>query len=158
MLRKLILILSLTMTFNSYATSTEAFKVVQDFFAATSANDYNAIRNSATNDFQLLEIDEIWDMDFLIKLMKKGNGEVKRRNFFNIIKQVQSGDMLWISYWNKAEFSFKDNPPRPVFWLESVVLIKQNNRWLIQMLHSSRVPAEKLANDIQFEEYIPNIG
>ena len=154
MLRKFILIFCLTMVFNSHANSTEAFKVVQDFFAATSANDLQAVRNSATKDFQLLEIDEIWDMDFLINLMEKANKEVKRRNFFKVVKQVNNENMIWISYWNKAEFSFKDNPPRPVFWLESVVLIKQNNHWLIQMLHSSRVPAEKLPKDIKFEEYI----
>jgi len=142
------------LNFNGYAQETQEFKVVQDFFAATSAHDYQAIRESVTTDFQLLEIDEIWTMDYLIKLMKKSNKAVKRRNFFKPIKQVKKDKMLWLSYWNKAEFSFKEQPSRAVYWLESVVMVKENNQWLIQMLHSSRVKVEKLPKDIQFNEYI----
>jgi len=142
------------LNFNGYAQETQEFKVVQDFFAATSAHDYQAIRESVTTDFQLLEIDEIWTMDYLIKLMKKSNKTVKRRNFFKPIKQVKKDKMLWLSYWNKAEFSFKEQPSRAVYWLESVVMVKENNQWLIQMLHSSRVKSEKLPKDIQFKEYI----
>jgi len=152
-----ILLFTLLLTalnFNGYAQDTLEFKVVQDFFAATSAHDYQAIKGLATTDFQLLEIDEIWNMDYLIQLMKKANKAVKRRNFFKPIKQVKKDNMLWLSYWNKAEFSFEEQPARAVYWLESVVMVKENNQWLIQMLHSSRVKVEKLPKNIQFNEYI----
>ena len=85
------------MSFSSYSKEAP-FKVVQDFFAATSAYDYEGLRNAGTDDFELLEIDAIWDIDFLIKVVKSHEGQSQRRNFFNVITQKIKGDMLLVSY------------------------------------------------------------
>ena len=149
-------LLILSVSFNSHSNQDTPFKVVQDFFAATSAFDVKGLRAACTEDFQLLEIDELWDMDFLVKLTKRSEGKFQRRNFFSVIKQEMKGDMVWISYWNKAEFvdHGEVNKKNEAFWLESVVLIRKNNEWKIQMLHSSRAKPEKIPQDVVFEEYV----
>jgi hypothetical protein len=36
-------------------------------------------------------------------------------------------------------------------------MVKENNQWKIQMLHSSRAKADKIPKDVVFEEYIPKV-
>lgn len=155
-IQHLTFLLILLISFNSYSKQDVPFKVVQDWFAATSAFDIEGVRAAGTEDFQLLENDQLWDMDFLAKIIKRSEGKHQRRNFFSVIKQQMKGDMVWISYWNKAEFADVgevDNK-REYFWLESVVLVKNNNQWKIQMLHSSRAKKEKIPVDVVFVEYV----
>ncbi len=39
-------------------------------------------------------------------------------------------------------------------WLESVVLVEDEGRWKMQLMHSTRVSLESVPTDIVFEEYI----
>jgi len=68
--------------------------------------------------------------------------EYSRRNYFNVIKVKSSGDIAWVSYWNKAFFT-KGELVEVVVWLESAVLIRSDNNWKIQMLHSTKIKPEK---------------
>jgi len=146
----LLIFLSLTITSTSYAQEAP-FKVVQELFSAMSAVDHKKMQSLVTGDFQLLEVGEDWDIKDLIAVIKPS--DYRRRNFFHVINSRVHGDIAWVSYWNKATFS-KGEVNEAVAWLESAVLVKENSRWKIQMLHSTRIPAEKIPSDIVLTEYI----
>ena len=51
------------------------------------------------------------------------------------------GTTAWITYVNRGSLEDKSGKQN-LSWLESAVLRKQNGAWLIQFLHSTRVPVE----------------
>lgn len=126
------------------------FKAVEVLFSAMTEVDHAKMKSVVTNDFQLLEVGEDWDMDQLIAVVKPS--EYSRRNYFSIIKTKISGEFAWVSYWNKATFT-KGESLETVAWLESAVLVKENNSWKIQMLHSTKLKPENLPKDIVLIEH-----
>ena len=133
--------------------SESPFKAVQDLFAGMSAFDYQQMREVVTADFQLLEVGEVWTIDDLIRVVKPSGKKYERRNFFNVIKTSTHGNLVWISYWNKAEF-LVEGQKSEVAWLESAVMVKTDKHWKIQMLHSTRIKPERLPANIKLEEYV----
>jgi hypothetical protein len=134
----------------SHGTENTPFVTVQEFFAATSASDHNRLRAIATEDFQLLEVGEVWDIDKLISVIQPT--DMKRLNYFNLISTKVMENVAWVSYWNKAKFVRGDNEGQ-AYWLESAVLIKSNSKWRIQMLHSTRINEEQFPRDILMTEF-----
>jgi hypothetical protein len=145
-----ILIFTLLISVNVYGNEA-VFKPVQVLFSAMSAIDHVKMKSVVTNDFQLLEAGEDWRIDDLINVVK--SSEYKRRNFFGVIKTKISGDMAWVSYWNKATFN-NGQEESAVAWLESAVMIKMGSEWKIQMLHSTRIKAESIPKGILLNEYV----
>ena len=123
---------------------------MQNFFAATSAVDHSKLKALATEDFQLLEGGNIWDIDKLVSVIKPSDG--KRLNYFNLITTKINGNMAWVSYWNKAKF-VKGDEEFLMGWLESAVLVKENSQWRIQMLHSTRIKLDKFPKKIAMTEF-----
>ena len=131
------------------------FSAVQALFAAMSAYDEPAMRATSAPDFHLLEVGEVWDMDKLVSAVTSGDGAATRRNYFAVIDARIAGDRAWVSYWNRAVFTVSGGQPQKVEWLESAVMAKQGDRWLIEMLHSTRLGANQLIpDDIQLQEHL----
>ncbi len=145
-----------TILFLFLITSTAAhgqdvpFKAVKDLFSAISAVDHKKIKNIVTEDFQLLEVGEDWDINQLMDVVRPS--EYHRRNYFSVIRAETRGDISWVSYWNKATFT-KGESVEEVAWLESAVLVKKNNKWKVQMLHSTKLKPENLPKDLELTEY-----
>ncbi|MGJ8682447.1 nuclear transport factor 2 family protein [Paraglaciecola sp.] len=148
-IQKLIIFISLIISASTYAQDAP-FKAVQDLFSAISQVNHSKMKAVVTADFQLLEDGEDWDMNDLINVIKPSN--YVRKNYFNVVKTQSSGDFAWVSYWNKATFT-KGELTKDVVWLESAVLIKDANKWKIQMLHSTKIKPEKLPKNIVLTEY-----
>lgn len=119
-----------------------AFQPVKELFAAMSKHDGKAMQETATKDFQLLEHGEDWTMQQLIEAVQPKGKPYERKNFFCQIRAYEKGDVAWVSYWNKAEIR-RDSGLRIVVWLESAVLVKEDDRWKIQLLHSTRLDPDK---------------
>lgn len=147
--QQIILLVSLIVSSSSFGQE-NPFKAVQDLFAAMSAVNHTQMQELVTNDFQLLEVGEVWDLDDLIKVVNPS--EYSRRNYFNVITTKSNGNTAWISYWNKATFT-KNEVVETVVWLESAVLVKTNKSWKVQMLHSTKINPEKLPKNIVLTEY-----
>ena len=145
----LFLLVSLLVSATSFGQE-NAFKVVQDLFSAMSQVNHEKMKDSVTNDFQLLEDGENWNLTDLIKVVNPS--EYYRKNYFNVITTKVSGDVAWVSYWNKATFT-KGELIEEVVWLESAVLIKDNKVWKIQLLHSTKIKPENLPKHIVLTEY-----
>lgn len=132
-----------------------AMQTVKELFAAMSKHDGKAMQETATEDFQLLEHGEDWTMQKLIDAVQPKGKPYVRRNFFSQIRARESGDVAWISYWNKAEIKSQSGE-RNVVWLESAVLIKVEGRWKIQLLHSTRLAPEHYPKDVEWVEFVPS--
>lgn len=144
-----IIFISLTISASSFGQD-NPFKAVQNLFSAISEVNHTKMKNVVTNDFQLLEVGEDWDINDLIKVVNPS--EYTRKNYFNVIKTKINDDFAWVSYWNKATFT-KGELVENVVWLESAVIIKDGNNWKIQMLHSTKIKPENLPSNIVLTEY-----
>ena len=116
---------------------------ISNFFDGLSEIDANKLRAYTTDDFILLENGQLWNIDTLVKKMNDPkNAGIKRVNKFQFIKTEQNGNVAWVSYHNTADFSLNEKK-QTVNWLESAVLGKENGRWKIKLLHSTRVVLAK---------------
>jgi ketosteroid isomerase-like protein len=129
-----------------------AFQPVKELFAAMSKHDGKAMQATSTEDFQLLEHGENWTMRDLVDAVQPKGKPYERKNFFNQIRARQEGDVAWVSYWNKAEIS-RDGALRTVVWLESAVVVKENDRWKVQLMHSTRLDPDKYPKDIEWVQF-----
>lgn len=149
------LIFCLLLVANSsvYSAESKPFKSVQEVFVALSEYDLASIKQQTTADFHILEVGEVWDLQVIENIFNSTEKPLIRRNFFSVIREENHGEIAWISYWNRAEIT-SDEGISEMAWLESVVLIKQDNTWKLQMLHSTRIDLDKLPENIEFQEYI----
>jgi hypothetical protein len=127
-----------------------AFEPVKKLFAAMSEQDGKAMQDTSTVDFQLLEHGEEWTMQKLVAVVQANGKPHERRNFFKQIRARQTGDVAWVSYWNKAEIR-RATELRIIVWLESAVMVKVDDEWKIQLLHSTRVESGKTPKNIQWD-------
>lgn len=135
--------------------SSQPFSAVQALFAAMSAGDGAAMRASSVPDFHLLEVGEVWDMDKLVSAVTGSGGAAARRNYFAVIDDRIAGDRAWVSYWNRAVFKLPDGQTQNVEWLESAVMAKHGDRWLVEMLHSTRLSANQpIPEGADLQEYV----
>jgi len=137
---------------NDTVNDTPAFRAVQEFFAGLATFDENRMRNTMTDDFELLEMGEVWDTDKLVNTVMPYKGMIKRQNFFDLITYKHNGDSVWVSYWNKAQKQTSKGEKQDL-WLESAVIIKTDTGWKMQMLHSTGITNTDLPDDIAFTEY-----
>ncbi len=107
------------------------------FFNGLSLRNADSLKYYTTEDFQLLEDGEVWNMDTLVnKMSSRKSSDIIRINHFDFITTRFQGKMAWVSYRNTAEFR-KGEKKQLVKWMESAVLIKTAGRWKVQMLHST---------------------
>ncbi|MCU0719210.1 MAG: nuclear transport factor 2 family protein [Pirellula sp.] len=129
-----------------------AFQPVKELFAAMSKHDGKAMREYSTEDFQLLEHGEEWTMQKLVDAVQPKGDPYERKNFFKQIRARQEGDVAWISYWNKAEIR-RNSGLRTVVWLESAVVVKEGDKWKVQLLHSTRLESDKYPKNIEWVQF-----
>lgn len=131
-----------------------AFQPVKELFAAMSKHDGNAMQETSTEDFQLLEHGEVWTMEKLVDAVQPKGKPYERKNFFSQIRARQNGNVAWVSYWNKAEIR-RESGLRSVVWLESAVMVREDDRWKVQLLHSTRLDADKHPKTIKWVQFEP---
>lgn len=118
-------------------------QVVQNLFDEVWAGyDETAITKYQTEDFLLLEHGKIWNNDTIANWCKKtktGVQDTERINNFERIKARKNGDKLWLAYHNYGTFK-KDTTTYQRAWLESVVAVKEDSIWKLELMHSTRQP------------------
>lgn len=129
-----------------------AFQPVKELFAAMSKHDGKAMQETSTEDFQLLEHGEDWTMQKLVDAVQPKGNPYERKNFFRQIRARQQGNMAWVSYWNKAEIR-GESGLRTVVWLESAVMVREDDRWKVQLLHSTRLESDNYPKNIEWVQY-----
>ena len=128
-------------------TDAEDFKAVEQivqgvFDSVWAAKKEDAILKHQTNDFILLEHGEIWTNDTIAnwcKAAKLRDDGTKRINNFDFFKAKKEGNRIWMAYHNYATFK-KDTIKGKYQWLESIVAVKNDSTWKLEMMHSTRIP------------------
>lgn len=114
---------------------------VRSMFAAFSADDVDKFHAVTTPDFYAFDVGKRFERDALMELITKAHaaGTVIVWNITEPAVHLH-GEVAWITYVNDG--SVQDaSGTKQVSWLESAILRKQDGRWRVQFLHSTRVPA-----------------
>jgi uncharacterized protein (TIGR02246 family) len=107
--------------------------------------DSKKIEDYHTKDFLLLEHGEVWNNDTIANYVNKAILKTPlptRINSFEFIDIKIDGDIAWVAYTNNAVISLEGKIIREAQWLESVVAVRTENGWRLQMMHSTRVKKE----------------
>lgn len=95
-----------------------------------------------TDDFILLEHGEVWTNDTITNWCKRAkirDTGMKRINSFDFFEAKREGNKIWMAYHNYATLK-RDTLVRKAQWLESIVAVKQDSIWKLELMHSTRVP------------------
>ncbi|WP_024607708.1 nuclear transport factor 2 family protein [Pseudoalteromonas sp. TAB23] len=139
-------------TFLIFSTSIHAkdnniFTPVSDLFLAVSNVDHTQMRAAVDDSFLLLEHGEVWTINDFINVVKPS--DFVRTNYFSVINSRVVGDVAFINYWNKANIK---NTERSIdiYWLESAVVSKVGDKWLLSQMHSTRLPQDEIPKGVTF--------
>ncbi|MEM9301300.1 MAG: nuclear transport factor 2 family protein [Pseudomonadota bacterium] len=154
-MRTLAAALMLGMSLQGTAANADAppFRTVQEVFASLSSVDMERLESLVTPEFELLEVGELWDLEKTVEVIAPTAGRFERRNFFHLISSEIRGDTAWVSYWNRAIYTTSEEV-RERAWLESAVLVRDEKRWKVRMLHSTRLTEGQLPEDVVLDEFI----
>lgn len=138
-MKKIILLFLLLPQF-SFAQSPkkqEVQQVIIRFFDALSVGNIPQIKAEVSDDFILLENGEVWTMDTLASKISRPKPEgFLRLNSFDFLETKIDKNRAWVYYKNKAEITSK-NRNTTIKWLESAFLIKEKDRWRMELMHST---------------------
>ena len=125
---------------------TKDFKAVEQvvqgvFDDVWSSKKAELISKYHTDDFILLEHGEVWTNDTIgnwCERAKKSDQGIERINTFDFFKTKREGNRIWMAYHNYATIK-KDTLVRKAQWLESIIAIKKDTVWKLELMHSTRV-------------------
>jgi ketosteroid isomerase-like protein len=125
----------------SAADETAAVKqAVKDVYSVFYANrDKQKYRTLLTDDYLLLENGEILDAEGDLALMPAANSDYRRTDAFNFHSLKIHGDTAYAVYFLKSKITDEKSGTRNREWLESAILRRSGSRWLMALLHSTRV-------------------
>jgi hypothetical protein len=117
---------------------------IVNLFEQFSNRDVEKLKSYCTDDIQILESGEIWNLDTLAKKITQNKAlDFKRVNnivFLNVCTENKVG---WTTYNNKADV-IKDGQHYKIHWLETAILEKQKKTWKVKVLHSTLMKREKI--------------
>lgn len=94
-----------------------------------------------TDDFILLEHGEVWTNDTIANWCERAklrDDGMIRINSFDFFKSKKEGNRIWMAYHNYATLK-RDTLERKAQWLESIVAVKKDSVWKLELMHSTRV-------------------
>ena len=109
------------------------------------------MRAAVDDSFLLLEHGEVWTIDDFVNVVKPA--DYIRTNYFSVINSRVEGNVAFINYWNKANFKNADKSA-DIYWLESVVVSKVGDKWLLSQMHSTRLPQGETPKGVTFIETV----
>jgi ketosteroid isomerase-like protein len=105
------------------------------FYAGLDKQKYRAL---LTEDYVLLEQGKLLDIEGDLALMPTPESGYKRADAFDFRSVRVHGDIAYAVYFLKSEI--KDaKGTRNREWLESAILRRSGSRWLMALLHSTRI-------------------
>ncbi|WP_289169474.1 nuclear transport factor 2 family protein [uncultured Pseudoalteromonas sp.] len=143
----LALLVLLIFSTSIHAKDNTIFTPVSDLFLAVSNFDHAKMRAAVDDSFLLLEHGEVWTIDDFVNVVKPA--DYIRTNYFSVINSRVEGNVAFINYWNKANFKNADKSG-DIYWLESVVVSKVGDKWLLSQMHSTRLPQGETPQGVTF--------
>jgi ketosteroid isomerase-like protein len=115
----------------------EAIK--NDYAVFSEGRDKKKYRSLLTDDYLLLENGELLDIEGDIALMHQPDPGYKRTDAFDFRSVKVHGDFAYVVYSLQSEITDSKNGTRNRRWLESAILRRSGQSWLIALLHSTRI-------------------
>lgn len=117
--------------------------VVGDFFRAMESWDHEALRATATADFELVEDTLIMTMDDFVSMIEPyAAQEAVMRWTLTDFNTESDGHVVWTRYQNRAVLDMAGEESR-FHWIESAVVLRQpDGGWKIDRLQSTPVSVE----------------
>ena len=121
-------------------TEEQVQQTVINVFDALSARDAATLRSLCTADVRFNEYGEAWTLDTLINkaITKKTAADFKRINQLDFISTTIKGDVAWTTY-NLHSSITANGKHIEAYWMETVIAVKEEKKWKISLLHSTRV-------------------
>ena len=118
----------------------EVHQTVINFFGALSNRDSVGIKDHCTVDILLFETGSTWNADTLIlkAITLNTATDFKRINTFDFINTTVAGNTAWVTYDLHSEIT-RNGKQSTVQWMETVIVIKEKQKWKIRVLHSTLI-------------------
>lgn len=122
------------------ADDKEVIEAVRSMFDAFATDDVAKFHEVAAADFYAFDAGKRFEGDELMDLVKKGHAGGMAIVWTITEPRVRvQGDIAWITYVNRGSIKNAAGT-KEMTWLESAVLRKNEGKWRVQFLHSTRVP------------------
>jgi len=117
-----------------------AQNVLINMFEAISERDSVGFKNSCTADVTFYEYGQVWNLDTLINKTIRQNtaADFKRVNTFSFIQTTTDKNQAWLTYRLTSTIT-KGGKESIIEWLETAILAKEEKRWKVKHLHSTRI-------------------
>jgi ketosteroid isomerase-like protein len=122
---------------------------IQANYAAYSGFDEARYRATTTGDFLLLEQGELLDREGDFSLMPKPGSGHRRSDRFDFHTVKVEGNVAYAVYTLKSDIYDDKRGARSREWLESAILKREDGRWKMALLHSTRVSHPTGAADMK---------
>ena len=118
----------------------EVHKTVINFFEALSNRDSVGLKDNCTSDILLFETGSTWNADTLIlkAIILNTATDYKRTNTFDFINTTVADNTAWVTYDLHSEIT-RNGKQATAQWMETVILIKEKQKWKIKVLHSTLI-------------------
>ena len=118
----------------------EVHQTIINFFGALSSRDSVSLKNNCTADILLFEHGSTWNADTLIlkAITLNTATDFKRINSFDFINTTIADNTAWTTYNLHSEIT-RNGKQATVQWMETVIAIKEKQKWKIKVLHSTLI-------------------
>jgi len=118
----------------------EVNQTVINFFEAISNRNSADLKDNCTVDILLFENGSIWNADTLIlkAITLNTATDYKRTNTFDFINTTVADNTAWVTYDLHSEIT-RNGKQATAQWMETVILIKEKQKWKIKVLHSTLI-------------------
>ncbi len=118
----------------------EVHQTVINFFGALSNRDSVSLKDHCTADILLFENGSVWNADTLIlkAITLNTATDFKRTNTFDFINTTVVDNTAWVTYDLRSEIT-RNGKQSTVQWMETVIVIKEKQKWKIKVLHSTLI-------------------
>ncbi len=115
-------------------------QTVVNFFEALSNRDSVSLKNHSTADIALYENGSTWNVDTLIAkaITLNPSTDFKRINKVDFINTNVDKNTAWATY-NLHSAITRNGKQSNVLWLETVVMVKEQKKWKIKVLHTTLI-------------------
>jgi hypothetical protein len=119
----------------------EIDQIIVDYFKAISDNEFDKLYKLSTSDFILYENGVIWNNDSLIQAVKKRlslTPDSKTTYRFENFNTKVDCNSARTDYLNIGKRELRDTT-FTIRWLESATFVKEDGKWKLEFLHSTRL-------------------
>lgn len=115
-------------------------QTVKSMFHALGAADTSSLRQNTTSTVRFYEYGEAWNFDKIVSivLQSKTTPDFKRADSFEFVSTNIKSNAAWVTYYLQSVIS-RNGREDTYRWMETVILVKEKDKWKIDVLHSTRL-------------------